>query len=258
MMHTIIDASPKFKGTSDNSLYGDVVAEFDHETGRLLDKLDELGLSDNTLLIYTTDNGPWSQEAYRKRKKGHPEGSIFWGDSNPWRGAKGSCYEGGTRVPCIVRWPGKVPAGAESDAVFATIDFLPTFARLAGYEVPKDRVIDGVDQTDLLLGKSKKGNRDTYMYQKNGIRKGKWKYLRAKHKIARYARDPNRKKDVVELYDLEADPYETTNLAEKYPEKVTELEALLSAEIAKEDYPDFNEYQIVPKKKKPNKKAKRK
>ena len=249
MMHVIIDASPKFKGTSDNSLYGDVVAEFDYETGRLLDKLDELGLSENTLVIYTTDNGPWSQEAFRNRKKGHPQGSIFWGDSNPWRGAKGSCYEGGTRVPCIVRWPGKVPAGAESDAVFATIDFLPTFARLAGYEVPKDRVIDGVDQTDLLLGKSKKGNRDSYMYQKNGIRKGKWKYLRAKHKVVRYARDPNRKKDVVELYDLEADPYETTNQAEKYPEKVADLEALLSAEIAKEDYPDFNEYQITPGKK---------
>ena len=94
MMHVIIDASPKFKGTSDNSLYGDVVAEFDYETGRLLDKLDELGLSENTLVIYTTDNGPWSQEAFRNRKKGHPQGSIFWGDSNPWRGAKGSCYEG--------------------------------------------------------------------------------------------------------------------------------------------------------------------
>ena len=249
MLHTIIDASPKFKGTSRNSLYGDVLAELDSETGRLLDKIDELDLRDNTLVIYTTDNGPWNQPRYYKRKKGHPPGSIFWGDSSPLRGGKGSCYEGGTRAPCIVRWPGKVAAGAESDAIFATLDFLPTFARLAGYEVPSDRVIDGVDQTGLLLGKSPEGARQTYRYQKNGIRQGKWKYLRAKHRIASYAIDPNRTEEIVELYDLEADPGETTNLAEKYPQKVAELEALLAADIAKEDDPDFNEYWIMPPKK---------
>ena len=74
-------------------------------------------------MIYTSDNGPWNQDKYTKRKKGHPPGSIFWGESGPLRNGKGSCYEGGYRLPCIVRWPGKGPAGRDSDAIFATIDF---------------------------------------------------------------------------------------------------------------------------------------
>ena len=228
MMHTIIDASPKFKGTSKGSLYGDVVEEFDFETGRLLDTVDKLGLGDNTLVIYTTDNGPWNQPAYYKRKKGHPAGSIFWGRSGPLRNGKGSCYEGGSRVPCIVRWPGRVPKNEVSDAIFATIDFMPTFAGLAGFGVPDDRVIDGVDQRDLLFGKSKKGARDTFFYQGNAVRRGKWKYLKAAHAVPGYARDPKRK-NVEELYDLESDIGETTNLAGKHPAKVAELKALMKA-----------------------------
>ena len=228
MMHTIINASPKFKGTSKGGLYGDVVEEFDFETGRLLDTVDKLGLRDNTLVIYTTDNGPWNQPAYYKRKKGHPEGSIFWGDAGPLRNGKGSCYEGGSRVPCIVRWPGKVPENRVSDAIFATIDFMPTFANLAGFKVPDDRVIDGVDQSDLLFGKSKKGARDTFFYQGNGVRRGKWKYLRATHGVPGYAQDRKRKK-VEELYDLESDIGETINLAEKHPQKVRKLKALMKA-----------------------------
>ena len=230
MMHTIIDASPKFRGKSAGDLYGDVVEEFDYETGRLLDTLDELKLTKDTLVIYTTDNGPWNQPAYTDRKKGHPKGSIFWGESGPLRNGKGSSYEGGLRAPCITRWPGKVPAGKTSDAIFATIDFMPTFATLAGYKVPADRVIDGVDQTDLLLGKSKKGARDSFFYQ-TAMRKGKWKYLKAKHCMYGYARDKKREQ-VEELYDLEADLGETTNLAAKFPEKVAELKKLMET-IAK-------------------------
>lgn len=226
MMHTIIDASPKFKGKSKGSLYGDVVEEFDFHTGRLLDTVDKLGLRESTLVIYTTDNGPWNQPAYTNRKKGHPKGSIFWGDAGPLRAGKGSCYEGGSRAPCIVRWPGNVPENKVSDAIFATIDFMPTFANLAGYKVPGDRVIDGVDQTDLLLGKSEKGARDSFFYQGNGVRKGKWKFLKAKHSVPGYARDLKRK-EMIELYDLDADIGETKNLAEKHPEKVKELQALL-------------------------------
>ncbi len=225
MMHTIIDASPKFRGKSAGDLYGDVVEEFDYETGRLLDTLDELKLAKDTLVIYTTDNGPWNQPAYTDRKKGHPKGSIFWGESGPLRNGKGSSYEGGLRAPCITRWPGKVPVGKTSDAIFATIDFMPTFATLAGYKVPTDRVIDGVDQTDLLLGKSKAGARDNFFYQ-TAMRKGKWKYLKAKHCMYGYARDRKRKQEE-ELYDLEADLGETTNLASKFPEKAAELKKLM-------------------------------
>jgi arylsulfatase A-like enzyme len=224
MMHTIIDASDRFRGKSKGGLYGDVVEEFDYETGRLLDALDELGLSKNTLVIYTSDNGPWNQDKYTKNKKGHPKGSVFWGASGPLRNGKGSCYEGGYRLPCIVRWPGKVPAGRESDAVFATIDFMPTFANLCGFKVPADRVIDGVDQTELLLGKSEKG-RETFYFDRAGIRRGKWKYLKPKAHFYGYAREDDRPVEE-ELYDLEKDLGESTNLAKKYPKIVAELRAL--------------------------------
>ena len=224
MMHTIIDASDRFRGKSKGGLYGDVVEEFDYETGRLLDALEELGLSKNTLVIYTSDNGPWNQDKYTKNKKGHPKGSIFWGSSGPLRNGKGSCYEGGYRLPCIVRWPGKVPAGRESDAVFATIDFMPTFAKLSDFKIPLDRVIDGIDQTDLLLGKSETG-RETFYFDRAGIRRGKWKYLKAKAHFYGYAKEDDRPVEE-ELYDLENDLSETTNLAKKHPKVVAELREL--------------------------------
>ena len=221
MMHTIIDASDRFRGKSEGGLYGDVVEEFDYETGRLLDTLRKLKLSDNTLVIYTSDNGPWNQDKYTKRKKGHPEGSIFWGESGPLRNGKGSPYEGGYRLPCIVRWPGKVPAGRESDAIFATVDLLPTFGKIAGFETPGDRRIDGIDQTELLLGKRDTGREDFYFSQA-GVRQGRWKYLKADAHFFGYAVEDDRPL-VEELYDLESDLGEQTNLAEKHPEKVVEL-----------------------------------
>ncbi|MDG2382253.1 MAG: sulfatase-like hydrolase/transferase [Pirellulaceae bacterium] len=227
MMHTIINASERFRGKSAGGLYGDVVEEFDYETGRLLDVLNDLGLSENTLVIYTSDNGPWNQPKYTKRKKGHPEGSIFWGEAGPLRNGKGSCYEAGYRVPCIVRWPGKVPAGRVSDAIFATIDFMPTFAALCDFKVPDDRRIDGVEQTALLFGQRETGRKHFY-FGNAGVRQGKWKYLKANAFFWTDAVDDNRKKEE-ELYDLDADLGERANLAAKFPERVTELRALMQS-----------------------------
>ncbi|MDA1252506.1 MAG: sulfatase-like hydrolase/transferase, partial [Planctomycetota bacterium] len=238
MMHTIINASERFRGKSDGGLYGDVVEEFDFETGRLLDTLDELGLSTNTLVIYTSDNGPWNQDKYTKKKKGHPKGSIFWGEAGPLRNGKGSCYEGGYRLPCIVRWPGKVPAGRVTDAIFATIDFLPTFANLAGFQVPDDRRIDGIDQSDLLFAKRDTGREDFYFHDA-GVRQGKWKYLKANAHFFGFAVEDDRKK-VEELYDLEADLGEQTNLAAKCPEKVAELRELMRKIEGSDEPPPLN------------------
>ncbi len=232
MLHTIIDASPEFKGKSAGGLYGDVVEELDHETGRLLDKLDTLGLRDNTLVIYTTDNGPWCQSKYYENKKGHPEGSIFWGDPGPLRAGKGSAYEAGSRVPCIVRWPDKVPAGRTSDALWATIDLLPTFTTLSGVKSPMDRVIDGIDQTALLSGQTEEG-RETFIYDQVGdgdanmgvgIRKGKWKLLlpgRKPEQDHRFLMDFGT--NGLELYDLDRDIGEKNNVADDHPEVVKEL-----------------------------------
>ena len=238
MLHTIIDASPEFKGKSAGGLYGDVVEELDHETGRLLDKLDALGLRDNTLVIYTTDNGPWCQSKYYENKKGHPEGSIFWGDSGPLRAGKGSAYEAGSRVPCIVRWPGKVPAGRTSDALWATIDLMPTFTALSGVKPPTDRVIDGIDQTALLLGQTEEG-RETFIYDQVGdgdanmgvgIRKGNWKLLlpgRKPEQDHRFLMDFGT--NGLELYDLDSDIGEKNNVADDYPEVVKELRETLDS-----------------------------
>jgi arylsulfatase A-like enzyme len=227
MMHTIIDASDRFRGKSAGGLYGDVVEEFDFETGRLLDTLDELKLTENTMVIYTSDNGPWNQPKYTNKKKGHPKDSIFWGEAGPLRNGKGSCYEGGYRLPCIVRWPGKVPVGRVSDAVFATIDFMPTFASLTGFDPPKDRRIDGVDQSELLFGTSESGREHFYFHQA-GVRQEKWKYLKANAHFHGYAVEDSRKK-VEELYDLEVDLGEQTNLAAKFPKKVAELRSLMQS-----------------------------
>ncbi len=241
MMHTIIDASDRFRGKSAGGLYGDVVEEFDYETGRLLDVIDNLGLRQNTLVIFTSDNGPWNQPKYTDRKKGHPEGSVFWGQSGPLRNGKGSCYEGGYRLPCIVRWPGKVPAGRVSDAIFATIDFMPTFAHLAGFEVPSDRRIDGIDQTDLLLGNRETG-REHFYYNNAGVRQGDWKYLKADAFFHGYAVEDDRKK-FEELYNLKSDLGEQTNLAAEHPEKVAELKALMR-QIEGNDSPETSPIQI--------------
>ncbi|MCP4079147.1 MAG: sulfatase-like hydrolase/transferase [Planctomycetaceae bacterium] len=226
MMHTIIDASERFKGKSQAGLYGDVVAEFDFETGRLLDVLDELQLRSNTLVIYTSDNGPWNQPKYTDHKKGHPEGAVFWGDSGPLRNGKGSCYEAGYRVPCMVRWPNKIPSNRVSDEIFATIDFLPTLASFCDFEVPSDRRMDGINQADLLLGKRETGRKHFYFHDA-GVRQGKWKYLKPDAYFHDYAIEDGRPR-VHELYDLEADVGETTNLAERFPDKVADLERLMT------------------------------
>ena len=230
MVHSVIDASGEFKGKSKGGLYGDTVEELDYHTGRLLDALDELGLRHDTIVIFTTDNGPWNnfQEVLRKKHNG----AIAWGSSGPLREGKGSTYEGGLRVPCIVRWPDRVPAGRVSDAIFSTLDFMPTFATLAGYAAPTDRIIDGTDQSELLLGKSETGARDEFFYfcqsELHGVRRGKWKLLLPDlQKFYGYVDDKGSGES--ELYDLNADRGETKNLAEQHPEIVAEMVALAKA-----------------------------
>ena len=240
MMHTIIDASPKFKVKTGDNLYRAVVEEFDYETGRLLKTLDQLGLKENTLVIYTTDNGPWNQPKYYKTKKGHPQNSIFWGDAGPLRDGKGSIYEGGIRVPCIMRWPGKIPAGVTNDGLMATLDLLPTFAALTGAKIPEDRIIDGVNQMDFLLGNSPSA-RTSFMYnpglasvqtrilQGNAIREGNWKLI-SPLKVGVFLEDGG--SGDWELYNLKEDIGESNNLAAKYPKKVKYLKALLKSKEA--------------------------
>ena len=238
MVHSIVGASPAFRGKSRGGLYGDAVEEIDFHSGRLLDALDELGLRDNTLVIFTCDNGPWSNAADRLGPL--HQGEVAWGSSGPLREAKGSSYEGGSRVPCLVRWPGRVPAGRVSDAIFSTLDFLPTFGRLAGFAPPADRVIDGVDQTDLLLGRSRTGARDHFHYfsqnELHAVRVGPWKLFLPDRKVF-YGYVKDRGTSGLELYNLDEDIGEKRDVAAAHPEVVARLLAFARAYDMPADLP---------------------
>lgn len=243
MPHTKLAASKDFKGKSEGGLYGDVIEELDFNVGRVLDKVKELGLDKNTYLIFTSDNGPW---LIRKEHGGH---------ALPLRSGKTTCWEGGLRVPCLVRAPGKVPAGSECHAIAATIDLMPTLVALAGGSPPQDRVIDGLDITSLLTGEAKSLDRPYYYYQHDclrAVRSGKWKLMLphtepVKTSIATKWRNHVAKADAAritkgQLYDLEADISESTDLANKHPEVVARLLPLArSAQKEIGDHDHFGE-----------------
>lgn len=238
MPHTKLAVSDEFKGKSEGGLYGDVIEEIDYNVGRMMDKLKASGLDDNTYVIFTSDNGPWWI------KKAHA------GHADPLRGAKTAAWEGGLRVPFIVRAPGKIPAGTASDQVCATIDLLPTIAHWAGAEVPSDRVIDGLDISDIFTGEKKTLERPYFYYQHQelrAVRLGKWKlhkaHLKDKKSIAfskwpiHIAPEDRVWFDDYVLYNLDDDIAETTDVADQHPEVVAELSKLL--DWAKADIGDF-------------------
>jgi len=228
MPHVKIGASEQFLGKSAGGLYGDVIEELDWNTGRLLDVIKELGLAENTIVLFTSDNGPWLV----KGKMG--------GSAGPLRGGKMTAWEGGFRTPCIV-WGGRIPAGRESNELVASIDLMPTFAKMAGAAAPTDRVIDGCDQGALLTGASAKSARDTFLYytghqQLQAVRQGRWKLFLNKGA----AKDEDAPaQDKSELYDLEADLGETTNVAAAHPDVVKQLSEL--AAKALEDIGEGNQ-----------------
>ena len=232
MAHVKLGASEKFLGRSQGGLYGDVIEELDYNVGRVLDAVRELGLEKKTYVLFTSDNGPWLS-------KGKMGGSAL-----PLRMGKGSAWEGGFRVPCIVWGPGRVPAGTHSNELTATLDLMPTFAALAGAEVPTDRVIDGRDQTALLTGKTRKSARETFYYyvrsNLHAVRRGRWKLaLPNRKRFYGYAPDTT---EVVkpELYDLENDVSEKHDVADNHPDIVQEL--LRLADQVREDIGDLDHW----------------
>jgi arylsulfatase len=140
---------PDFAGKTGNGAYADVLSEIDHRSGQILDALDDLGVAGNTLVLWLSDNGPEEIEGYH-------------GTAGYWRGNYFTALEGSLRVPAMVRWPGKIPTGQVSNEIVHMVDVLPTLARIAGAEVPTDRIIDGVDQHDFLIGKQEKSNREGF------------------------------------------------------------------------------------------------
>lgn len=215
MPHVPIFASSNFEGKSAGGLYGDVIEEIDWSTGQILEALHDLGLAENTLVFFTSDNGPWLV------KEDHA------GSSGPLREGKGTCFEGGQREPAIAWWPGKIAPGSEEHGIASTLDFLPTLCALAGVEAPKDRALDGYDLTPTLLEKSPRENQEFHYYLANrymAYRDGKWK-LKRPMKLSVYGK---RIEHEMLLFDLEADPGEQNNLAETHPEIVERMEKAMT------------------------------
>lgn len=206
--------------------YTNVIEHIDAEVGRIADLLRELKLSDNTYLIFTTDNGPWLPFKHHG------------GSAGPLRDGKGSTFEGGQRVPCVMWAPGKIPAGTTCDQLCGTIDLLPTIASLTKTPLPSNKKIDGLDISKLLTTDDKTPRNEFVYYTSRGdiqgLRQGKHKLLVNGPRNKK--RNPRAKTEVM-LFDLEADLGEKNNLAESKPEVVAKLKARmleLDAQIAKE------------------------
>ena len=231
MPHVPLGASAQFDGQSAYGPYGDTIEEIDWSCGKILAKLKSLGLDEKTLVIFTSDNGPWI-ETTRAMKPGAAKfiPRDHSGTAEPLRGWKMSAWDGGSRVPCIVRWPGQIRGGRESDQILTTMDLMPTFASLAGTRIPESLRMDGQDATEFLLGRTDESPRDEYLYYAGclltGIRVGSWKLV-----LSRQANPPRtgwwgRMIEAVpetQLYNLDQDVGETTNLAKQHPETVAAL-----------------------------------
>lgn len=224
MPHVPIAVSEKFKGKSGRGLYGDVIMEIDWSVGEVMKALEKNGLTNNTLVIFTSDNGPWLNFGNHA------------GSAGGLREGKGCSWEGGQRVPCVMSWPSKIPAGTVCNNIASTIDILPTLCEITGAERPA-RKIDGVNILPLLEGNFDANPRQVfhYFYRKNSlenIRKGQWKLV-LPHTYRSYEGmlpgndgwpgDYSKGETGFELYDLSRDPGERYDVKDLYPEIVEEL-----------------------------------
>jgi arylsulfatase A len=235
MPHVPLFVSARFKGTTGAGLYGDVVAELDWSVGRILETLKRTGVDDDTLVIFTSDNGPWLSYGNHAGSRG------------PFREGKGTAFEGGVRVPFVARWPGRIPKGIVAELPAMNIDLLPTLAGLAG-AAPAERIIDGRDLWPVLAGRpGAAAPHDTLYFfwgtELHAVRSGKWK-LHVPHpyqSLETAGRDGSpgkyvRKELELSLFDLAEDPGESTNLAARHPEVVENL--MVYVERAREDLGD--------------------
>ncbi|MDZ4849940.1 MAG: sulfatase [Pirellulaceae bacterium] len=231
MVHVPLYVSSKFAGKSGAGLFGDVVMEVDWSVGQILDTLKEVGVDEKTLVVFTTDNGPWLSY-------GDHAGSAL-----PHREGKGTAWEGGIRVPTLMRWPSKIPAGTTCDELACTVDILPTVAAMIGAELPKHK-IDGQNIMPLMTGGSEvKSPHETMPCyfasdELQGIRDREWKLI-LPHQYRTLAGKPvgtggipaqyETAKVGLELYNMKNDRSETKNVAADHPEIVARLEAAAEA-----------------------------
>ena len=200
--------SPEFQNKTHNGDFADVLAEIDAHVGQLLDAVDRLGIRDNTIFIFTSDNGPEFSTGYE-------------GFSGPWHGTYFTAWEASLRVSFTIRWPGKVPAGAVNNEIVHEMDLFPTFAHIAGGKVPKDRIIDGADQTDFFLGKEDKSSRESVIiYVGNELCGAKWRNWKMMLKGLDNATSEVKSYGIPRFYDLYVDPKEEHPQDPRVPENL--------------------------------------
>jgi len=201
---------PDFAGKTGNGAWADLLLQIDTYTGRLLDAIDGLGVSDNTIFVFTADNGP--EAADHGNNSGTVETTMH-GSAGPWRGTLFTGFEGGLRVPFAARWPGKIPAGTSSNEIVHEMDLFPTFAKLAGGKVPQDRIIDGVDVSDFFLGKQEKSGREGFIvYMGNDVFGVKWRDWKVTFKEQNSVFSETLSYGTPRVYNLLTDPQERENV----------------------------------------------
>jgi arylsulfatase A-like enzyme len=219
-VHVPLHPGAAFRGKSGNGRYGDWVEEVDWSVGRVLDTLKQLNLATNTLVLFTSDNGPWLIQG----RNG--------GVAGPLRGGKATTWEGGMREPTIAMWPGKIPAGTVCDTVASEMDVLPTFVKLAGGQVPTDHKIDGADIWPLLSGQSQTSPHNAFYYfnglHLQAVRSGAWKLAIAPQGTGKGIGAPEPATFAKpRLYNLDLDIGERTNVAAEHPKVVARLQGLI-------------------------------
>jgi arylsulfatase A len=234
-------AAPQFKGLSQAGPHGDFIHELDHIVGELMADLERIGIADNTLVILSSDNGPEVTSVVHMRSDHSHDGA------KPWRGVKRDNWEGGHRVPLIVRWPNKVKPGSTSDELVSLTDMMITIAAITGAELPPNTAEDSFNLVPVLEGKATSSIRPYLLTQAFGgkrtlaIRRGPWKYLDhrdsggnnySKGELKPFALPDKAPKAPAQLYHLETDPGETSNLFFKHPKIAAELKALLDQSIS--------------------------
>ena len=192
---------PDFDGKTGNGHYADVLAEIDYRAGEILDTVDRMKIRDNTVVIWFSDNGP--------------EYFYPWhGTAGPWRGNYFTAWEGSLRTPFLIRWPGKIPADSVSNEIVHVTDIMPTLGKIAGYEVPNDRIIDGVDQLDFFTGKQKTSNREGFIiYNNDDVYGYKWRNWKMHLVELENMNSEPMKLNVPRVYNLISDPKEEYNIA---------------------------------------------
>ena len=201
---------PDFVGQSGNGPWGDLLMQIDSYVGELVDKIDDLGIAEETIVIFTADNGPESLSAGETSLTVE---TAMHGSAGPWRSTLFTGYEGALRVPFAMRWPGKVQAGRDSDEIVHAMDLFPTLASIAGGEVPDDRVIDGIDMADFLLGRTDESGREGFIvYMGNDVFGVKWRNWKLHFKEQTGWNGMLREYTMPRVYNLMNDPQERDNI----------------------------------------------